>query len=91
MDRISALRNVEDALAEFEAGEVDLDELERRVRGTLRTYATELDGELRAYRATGDEPADEVVVLAPSAGAARERVAGLFDGDPAFEVEPVDR
>jgi len=90
MDRISALRNVEDALADFEAGEVDLAELERRVRGTLRTYATELDGELRAYRATGEEPADGMVVLAPSAGAARERVAGLLDGEPSFDVEPVE-
>jgi hypothetical protein len=90
MDRISALRNVEDALADFEAGEVDLAELERRVRGTLRTYATELDGELRAYRATGAAPADGMVVLAPSAGAARERVAALLDGDPAFDVEPVE-
>lgn len=91
MDRIAALRNVEDALAEFEDGEVDLAGLERRVRSTLRTYATELDGELRAYRATGDDPADGVVVLAPSAGAARERAAGLFDDDLAFEMEPVER
>lgn len=91
MDRIAALRNVEDTLAEFEDGEVDLAGLERRVRSTLRTYATELDGELRAYRATGDDPADGVIVLAPSAGAARERAPGLFDDDLAFEMEPVER
>ncbi|MFC7176787.1 hypothetical protein [Halosegnis marinus] len=90
MDRISALRNVEDALSDFEAGETDLAGLERRVRGTLRTYATDLDGDLSAYRAVGEEPADGVVVLAPSAGAARERVAGLLAGDPAFEVEAVE-
>lgn len=90
MDRISALRNVEDALAEFEAGEIDLAELERGVRGTLRTYATELDGELRAYRATGESPADGMVVLAPSAGAARTRVAGLLNSDPSFDVELVE-
>jgi len=90
MDRISALRNVEDALADFEDGEVDLTELERRVRGTVRTYATELDGELRAYRASGDEPADGMVVLAPSQGAARERVTRLLDSDPSFDVEPVE-
>ena len=45
MDRISTLRNIEDALAEFEDGECDLSDLERRVRGALRTYATELDGD----------------------------------------------
>ncbi|MFC7141025.1 hypothetical protein ACFQMA_14465 [Halosimplex aquaticum] len=55
MDRISALRNVEDALGEFEDGEIDLAELEREVRGTLRTYATEFDGELAAYRARSAE------------------------------------
>lgn len=90
MDRISALRNVEAALAEFEAGDIALAELERRVRGSLRTYATELDGDLQAYRATGDELADEVVVLAPSAGAAHERVTELLGGDLAFDVEPVE-
>mgnify|MGYP006948681062 CR=1 FL=1 len=89
MDRISTLRNVEDALAEFEDGECDLSELERRVRGTLRTYATELDGDQRAYRATGEEPADGRVVLAPSEGAARERLASLLSEDPDFEMDEV--
>lgn len=90
MDRISALRNVEDALADFEAGETDLSTLERRVRGTLRTYATDLDGELSAYRAVGDPPADGTVVLAPSPGAARERIADLLSEDLSFEVEAVE-
>ena len=89
MDRISTLRNIEDALAEFEDGECDLSDLERRVRGALRTYATELEGDQRAYRATGDEPADGRVVLAPSGGAARERLADLPSGDPDFEVNEV--
>jgi hypothetical protein len=63
MDRISALRNVEDALAAFEDGECDLSELERRVRGTLRTYATEFDGDLAAYRASGDDTVDGLLVM----------------------------
>ena len=37
MDRISALRNVEEALAAFEDGECSLAELEADVRGVLRT------------------------------------------------------
>ena len=81
MDRISALRNVEDALATFEAGECDLGELERRVRATLRTYATEFDGDLSAYRAEGDAPADGLVVMAVSREEARERVRELVEGD----------
>ena len=89
MDRISTLRNIEDALAEFEDGDCDLSTLERRVRGTLRTYATKLDGDQRAYRASGDEPADGRVVLAPSAGAARERLTELLSGEPEFEIERV--
>lgn len=90
MDRISALRNVEDALAEFEDGEADLAGLERRVRGILRTYATEFEGEPHAYRASGDDPADGTVVLADSAGAAHDRIAELLSGDPEFDVERVN-
>jgi len=96
MDRISAIRNVEEALAAFEAGECDLAELERRVRGTLRTYATEFDGDLEAYRASGDDAVDGLVVLASSRREARERVRGLVEadegdgaGDLRFEVERV--
>jgi len=65
MDRISALRNVEEALSEFEAGESDLATMERRVRGVLRTYATEF-AEQDAYRASGSAAAEGVVVLAAS-------------------------
>ncbi|PSP83919.1 hypothetical protein BRC83_06620 [Halobacteriales archaeon QS_1_68_17] len=91
MDRISALRNVEEALSAFEAGEIDLGTLERRVRGTLRTYATEFDDPDRsAYRATGDGPADGVVVVAPSAAAARERVDDLVADPGDFSVERLD-
>lgn len=97
MDRISAIRNVEEALAAFEAGECDLAELERRVRGTLRTYATEFEGELDAYRASGDDTVDGIVVLASSRREARERIRDLAanggpegDGDLRFEVEPVE-
>jgi hypothetical protein len=94
MDRISALRNVEDALAAFENGECDLHELERQVRGTLRTYATEFDGDLAAYRASGDGPADGLVVMAPSTEVARERVGRLVETDdgtePRFRVERVE-
>jgi hypothetical protein len=95
MDRISAIRNVEEALAAFEAGECDLAELERRVRGTLRTYATEFEGDLDAYRASGDDAVDGVVVLASSRRDARERVGELAadeddgGGGLRFEVERV--
>ena len=92
MDRISALRNVEEALAAFEAGEADLAEAERRVRGILRTYATEFEGELSAYRASGGPRVEGMVVMATGEAQARERVRSLLDAvdDPVeFEVEPV--
>lgn len=89
MDRISALRNVEDALADFERGESTLADLERDVRGILRTYATDFDGELRAYEAAGGD-ADGLVVLAGSRPQARERVASLVEDPGSFEVEPVE-
>ncbi|MFB6109160.1 MAG: hypothetical protein ABEJ82_10050 [Haloplanus sp.] len=89
MDRISALRNVEETLREFESGAVDLAETERRVLAVLRTYATEFDDESgrAAYAGRGDEAAEGVVVVAESRAAARERIADLADGDPTFEVE----
>lgn len=104
MDRISALRNVEEALSAFEAGEADLAATERRVVAVLRTYATEFEPEtaggaagdeppdLAVYRATGDPPADGTVVVAASAAAARDRVRALTDADDefAFEIEPLD-
>ena len=89
MDRISALRNVEDALARFEDGECTLADLEGEVRGTLRTYATDFDGDLQAYRAEGGD-VDGVVVLASSRPAARDRVASLVDSPGRFEVSAVD-
>jgi len=89
MDRISALRNVEDALAAFEAGECSLSELEADVRGILRTYAADFEGDLQAYRARGGE-ADGLVVLAASAPEARDRVAGLVADPGDFTVSPVE-
>jgi hypothetical protein len=77
MDRISAIRNVEDALRAFENGEADLAEAERRVAAAIRTYATEFDGDGDVFRAVGEDPVDGRVVVAPSAPAARERALAL--------------
>jgi hypothetical protein len=94
MDRISALRNVEDALREFESGEADLAETERQVVAVLRTYATEFEGDeqpdLAAYRATGDDAVDGTVVVAASVADARERLIALVDGDHDFSVSRLD-
>lgn len=93
MDRISAVRNVEDALRAFEDGDADLTATERRVATVLRTYATEFDGDDSVFRATGEGPVDGRVVVAPSEPAARERVlaaAGIApesDDAPEFDVE----
>jgi len=76
MDRISALRNVEAALARFEDGELSLPELEGEVRGTLRTYATDFS-ERTAYRASGPAAVDGLVVLADSPAGAREQLAAI--------------
>lgn len=97
MDRISALRNVEDAIRAFENGETDLSGTERRVAAVLRTYATEFDGEDDVFRAVGEPPIDGRVVVAPSKPAARERalaaagIDSVADDDevPAFELERV--
>jgi len=95
MDRISAIRNVEDALRAFENGDADLADTEQRVAAVLRTYATEFDGDDDVFRALGEEPVDGTIVVAPSEPAARERLLaanGLEPGDrdaPAFEVERV--
>ena len=91
MDRISALRNIEDALAEFENGEADLESVQRRVITILGTYATEFgEGETAAYRASGPERADGLVVVADSPGQARDRIRELLDGDGVgFDVERV--
>ncbi|WP_276273456.1 hypothetical protein [Haloarcula litorea] len=90
MDRISALRNIEDVLAAFEEGERSLSELEREVRGILRTYAADFEGDLRAYRASGDGAADGLVVLAASEPDARGRVRDLVDDPGQFSVAPAD-
>jgi hypothetical protein len=90
MDRISALRNIEDSLARYEEGELSLPELERDVRGTIRTYATDFE-DARAYRARGDPAADGLVVVADSPTAAREQLAGLVPEDTSFEVDPLDQ
>ncbi|WP_137286558.1 DUF7854 family protein [Halorussus salinisoli] len=89
MDRISALRNIEDALADFESGETDLGATERRVLNVLRTYATEFeDEELTAYRASGAERAEGLVVVAESRAQARKRVTDVLDSDELeFEID----
>lgn len=90
MDRISALRNIEDALTAYEDGNLQLPELEREVQGVLRTYATEFDEETTAYRARGEPPADGVVVVARSPTAAREQIDDLLPEPTTFEIERVE-
>ena len=84
MDRISALRNVEEALRAFEDGEATLAVTEERVAGVLRTYATEFEGDeqaaLRTFEAVAG-PAEGTVVVATDAREARARVAALTDAD----------
>ena len=89
MDRISALRNIEEALREFESGEADLDSTERRVATILRTYATDFEGEegLTAFRAVGDDRAAGLVVVAASRADARDRVLDLLDVDSTLEFD----
>lgn len=92
MDRISALRNVEDALAAFEQGDADLETTERRVLTVLRTYATEFESEDESavYQATGDDRASGLVVVAESPEAAKARIRELLDDEHvAFDVEQV--
>jgi hypothetical protein len=89
VDRISALRNIEDALREYENGDCDLSTLERRVRGTVRTYATAFEADGAApYRVTGAD--DEVVIVASDSADARERARRLGDVDGDLSVERVD-
>jgi len=90
MDRISALRNVEEALTAYEDGEHSLPELEREVRGVLRTYATEFEDGAAAYRATGEGAADGIVVVAASRAAARDRIVELVEDPGRFEVERLE-
>lgn len=81
MDRIAALRNVEDALSQFERGDIDLAGLERQVQAVLRTYATEFADDRRAVYRVG-----ETVVVAASPAAARERAGALVD-DETFDPD----
>ncbi len=84
MDRIATLRQIESALTSFESGETDLEGCERQIRAAVRTFATEFDGELSAYRSdTG------TVVLASSEREARQRVRELTDAS-APVVEPIE-
>ncbi|MFB6142732.1 MAG: hypothetical protein ABEJ30_05255 [Halorientalis sp.] len=92
MDRISAIRNVEEALADLEAGEIDLETAEERVVTVVRTFATDFGPEedRRAYRARGDPPADGTVVVAGGRREARERVRAVADAEEAeFDLEHV--
>jgi prophage DNA circulation protein len=92
MDRISTIRNVEQALRAFEEGEADLSATEERVLATLRTYATEFDDEtaLRAYVGRGDDAVEDVVVVASSRAEARDLVAEhASDAPESFEVDPI--
>ncbi|MFB6103652.1 MAG: hypothetical protein ABEJ57_01015 [Halobacteriaceae archaeon] len=88
MDRISALRNIEAALREYEDGELDLAELEERVGTVLRTYATAFEAEdLDVYRASGGV-ADGTIVAAADETTARELIRERFDeADLEFEVD----
>lgn len=91
MDRISALRNIEDALGAFERGETDLASMEREVLNVLRTYATDFeDEELAAYRASGEDRVDGLVVVAASPDEAEARIRDLLD-DESVDVAGVDR
>jgi hypothetical protein len=91
MDRISALRNIEEALSAYEEGEMALPALEREVRGILRTYATSFDEAAGVYRVSGGDRVDGLVVVAGSRREARERVAELVDPDPGpVEVERIE-
>jgi alkanesulfonate monooxygenase SsuD/methylene tetrahydromethanopterin reductase-like flavin-dependent oxidoreductase (luciferase family) len=87
MDRISALRNIEDALGAFERGETDLASMEREVLNVLRTYATDFgdDTDLAAYRASGDERADGLVVVATTPDEAATRIRELLDGGDSLD------
>ncbi len=83
MDRISALRNVEDALTAFEDGEIDLAALEERVAGVLRTYATEFEDDHRAvYRVHVRDHDRPVVVVAAAPDEARDRAQRVTDREP---------
>lgn len=86
MDRISAIRNVEDALTAFEDGEIDLETTEERVLATVRTYATSYEGDATvAYRVQPISRREPVVVVAASPEEAVERVESILDEDVVAE------
>lgn len=89
MDRISALRNIEESLASYEDGDLTLPELERQIRGTVRTYATAFE-DASAYRASGDPSVEGLVVVAASPTGAREQIVDLVDSAGTFEVERLE-
>lgn len=74
MDRISTLRNIEDALTEFENGNISFEELTQRVSTILQTFATDFEDELKAVYQV-----DSVIVVAESPSAARDQAAELAD------------
>jgi hypothetical protein len=90
MDRISALRNIEDALTAYEDGNLQLPELEHEVRSVLRTYATEFDEATTAYRARGEPPADGLVVVARSPRDAREQIEEYLSEPVMFDIEQIE-
>lgn len=82
MDRISTLRNVEEALAEFETGDSDLETTEERVLAVIRTYATSFESDgCAAYLVEPVDRRDSFTVVASSPDAATRRVAELLDDD----------
>lgn len=90
MDRISALRNIEDALSDLESGDADLATVEARIQGIVRSFATDYDGDLAAYRASGDGSADGLVVVAASSREAETRIRDLVEDPGAFDVDRLD-
>lgn len=77
MDRISTLRNIEDALTEFENGNISFEELNQRVSTILQTFATDFEDELQAVYQV-----DSVIVVAESPSAARDQAAEIADINP---------
>jgi hypothetical protein len=90
MDRISALRNIEEALSAYEEDDLALPDLEREVRGVLRTYATSFDEAAGAYRVSGAARVDGLVVVATSRREARERVGDLVEDPGPVELERIE-
>jgi F0F1-type ATP synthase membrane subunit b/b' len=92
MDRISAIRNVEEALRAFETGEADLAATEERVLATLRTYATEFEDETgrSAYVGRGADAAEGVVVIASSRAEARDRIRERAPEAGSVDVERLE-